>query len=116
MEATVARYEYLAPHVLFPNVYFGVILFASLDVILTRVVLAAGGVEANPVAGAFIDQGGVWGMVLLKFAAVAMVLVVCEFIGRSRARLAHGLGVAALCLNAVPVVVAISLLARVAQV
>ena len=89
--------------VLFPREYPWLVLFASLDVMLTWLILAIGGIEVNPVAQHFIRWGGLWGMLVLKFGVLALVLLICEFIGRRREVTGRSLARAAVGLNCLPV-------------
>jgi hypothetical protein len=90
--------------VLFPNLYLWLVFFASLDIILTRVILFFSGVEMNPIAQMVIEKFGVPGMAVFKFAVVSFVIIVCEIVGRTRRMTAQKLAVFAVLITAFPVV------------
>lgn len=96
MVAAILEYQRRA---LYPEVYRWVIVLALLDVLLTMIVLALGGREANAVAAAVIARAGMPGMVLLKTAGVGMALVACEFVGRQRPKAGLRLAQFALAAN-----------------
>jgi len=72
--------------VLYPRLYPWLLLLATVDVLLTWLILSPslGGMELNPIAAHFIDQGGLTGAALLKYSTVAFVMWASEFIGRKR--------------------------------
>ena len=90
--------------VLFPNLYLWLVFFASLDIVLTRVILFFSGVEINPVASMVIETFGVPGMSVFKFAVVSFVIIVCEIVGRTRVVTAKRLAVFAVVITGFPVV------------
>jgi hypothetical protein len=90
--------------VLFPNLYLWLVFFASLDIILTRVILFFSGVEMNPIAQMVIEKFGVPGMAVFKFAVVSFVIIVCEVVGRTRRPTAQKLAVFAVLITGFPVV------------
>jgi uncharacterized membrane protein len=94
--------------ILYPTAYRWVILFASLDVICTWIILALGGRELNVLARAVINAGGLPAMLAYKFAIIAFVLVLCEHIGRRQSDTGRRLANAAIVLNAFPVLVGMS--------
>lgn len=94
--------------VLYPRIYPWYLLLASLDVMLTWVVLSMGGVELNTVAAWVIDRHDVTGMILLKFTTVFFVLFACEKIGRERDDIGRRLATFAVLINCVPVAMALS--------
>ncbi|HZW11293.1 MAG TPA: DUF5658 family protein [Phycisphaerales bacterium] len=80
-----ARAAAVAPEsVLFPVGYSWLVLAGSLDVIMTHLMLNLGAIEVNVVADHAIRAGGLWGLIALKFLALAVVLGICEFVGRRR--------------------------------
>lgn len=98
----------LTKPILYPRIYPWYLLMASLDVMLTWVVLKMGGIELNAVAAWFIDQHDVRGMIFLKFATVFFVLLACERIGRERNDVGRRLATFAVLINMIPVVMAAS--------
>jgi hypothetical protein len=94
--------------ILYPTAYRWVILFAALDVICTWIILALGGSELNLLARKVIEAGGLPAMLAYKFALIALVLVICEHIGRLREDTGRRLARAAILLNAFPVLVGMS--------
>jgi len=92
--------------VLFPGIYTWFVFLAAMDVMMTTIVLYQGGVEVNAVADWFIRRWGVWGMVLLKFIVVAVVVGICEGIGRRDLKLARRVAEWAVALNTIPVTIA----------
>jgi hypothetical protein len=98
--------------VLYPRYYRWVILFASLDVILTWIILTRGGAELNIIAKQVIDSAGLPGMLAYKFFLIILVLVICEHIGRIRFHTGRGVALTAIALNIFPVLVGGTQLAR----
>lgn len=89
---------------LYPNAYCWFLLLASLDVMVTGVVLLVyGGFEANAIAAAAIERFGVSGLLLVKLPSVLVVLAMCELIGRRREGVGRALAVSAAALTALPV-------------
>jgi hypothetical protein len=96
--------------VLYENHYTWFVLVSSLDVMLTWVVLHAGGREANALAAAVLNHYGLGGMVTFKFALVALVILLCEVIGRRNRSAGRRLASCAVALTCVPLVIAVLLL------
>lgn len=93
---------------LYPNHYAWYILASSLDIMMTYLIIwGLGGREVNAVAQRFIHLLGHWGLILLKFSTVLLVIVICEFIGRRRFDWGRRLAIAAICISALPVGAAI---------
>ncbi len=90
--------------VLFPNLYLWLVFVASIDIVLTRLILFFSGSEINPVAATVIAAFGVPGMSIFKYTVVAFVIVVCEIVGRIRWKQARALAVFAVAISAFPVV------------
>lgn len=61
------------------------------------------GWEVNALAARLIARFGHWGLILLKFSSVIVVVGVCEAIGRVRPRTAKCLAVVAIAIGALPV-------------
>ncbi|MEM1210687.1 MAG: DUF5658 family protein [Planctomycetota bacterium] len=84
--------------------YVWVIVGATLDVLLTGVVLAVGGREVNPIAHAVLAAHGFTGMVIFKYVAVFCVLLGCEFVTRYNPRTGRRLCAALIAIHFAPVV------------
>ena len=96
--------------VLYENHYTWFVLVSALDVMLTWVVLHAGGREANAIADAVLRNYGLGGMVAFKFALVALVIVICEVVGRRSIDAGRRLAGWAVALTCVPLLIAVALL------
>jgi hypothetical protein len=101
----------LPESVLFPVGYSWLVLAGSLDVIMTYLMLNLGAIEVNLIADRAIQAAGLWGLIALKFMALAIVLAICEFIGRRRLSTARSLVGAGVVLNFAPVALSIAQLA-----
>lgn len=101
------------PHagVLFPIAYTWLVLAASLDIIMTYLMLNLGAIEVNIVADHAIRAAGLWGLIALKFTVIAGVLWICEYVGRRRRSAARSLVSAGVALNFLPVVFSFAQLA-----
>lgn len=69
---------------LFPNAYVWLLLFSALDIMLTWVILHMEGREVNPIAERIIDDYGLNGMIVYKFALITLFIVICETVGKLR--------------------------------
>jgi len=96
--------------VLYENHYTWFVLVSALDVMLTWVVLHAGGREANMLADAVLRNYGLEGLVTFKFALVVLLIVLCEIIGRRSHVAGKRLASGAVALTCVPLVIAVMLL------
>ena len=111
--------------VLYPNIYVWYVFLAALDIMFTYLILhpvfsvphdptatapvyEEHGEEVNLLADWVIQHGGVPGMVAYKFVLVALVIGICEFVGRRSDRVGRKLAKWAVALNAFPVVVALA--------
>ncbi len=90
--------------VLYPNIYTWYVLVASLDIMLTWVILHFGGHEVNLLADHIIRTYGLPGTVIFKYGSVMLVVLICEFVGRARYDTGRRLAKAAILLTLVPVV------------
>lgn len=90
--------------VLFPSAYTWLVLAASLDVIMTHLMLSLGAIEVNIIADRALQAGGLWGLIALKFTIIAGVLWICEYVGRRRLSTARSLVGAGVALNFLPVI------------
>ncbi len=97
---------------LYPGIYPWIVLAASLDVMMTWIILHQGGREVNAVADAIIGRYGLPGVVIFKFGIVVFVIGLCEIVGRRRRAVGRGLAIAAVALNTFPVVVGVTHLIR----
>ncbi len=102
----------LGQPVLYPNAYAWLLLVSALDGMITWSVLSLGGFEANPIAGRVLEAHGFAGMVAYKFALIALVIVICEFIGRHQP--STGLRVAAfgIAVTCLPILVGLLAIAQ----
>jgi len=93
---------------LYPNHYAWYILASSLDIMMTYLIIwGLGGREVNAIAQKFIDALGHWGLILLKFSTVLLVIAICEFVGRRKFAWGRRLAITAICTSALPVGAAI---------
>ena len=74
------------PAMLFPVEYVLFVIMSAMDIVLTWVILQAGGRELNPIARWVIEQHGLNGMMAFKFAMVLLVVILCESIARRQMR------------------------------
>lgn len=103
MNTTVARLP-----LRFPRLYAAYLLACVADIVMTYVIVFLwGGSEVNAVADNLIHQLGHWGLILLKFTTVVVVLGVCEIVGHRRPGLGRSLAMTAIVVNLFPVGAAI---------
>lgn len=88
---------------LFEQAYLWTILLASLDVMLTWLLLSRAGEEVNPIARAVIAHWGMAGASAFKFALVLFAIVACEVVGRRRRETGWRLALLCVLFNALPV-------------
>lgn len=93
--------------VLYPSLYCWFILAGTLDILITWIILHAGGSELNTIAAKAIELGNKWGIVSLKFLTVIVFVLACERIGRSRSDLGRRLAIAAVAVSAAPPMIGI---------
>lgn len=96
--------------VLYPDVYPWYVLMATLDLLLTGLVLHFDGYEVNPIAHWVIVRFDWYGLVAYKYALVLLVILICEVVGRARTNGARRLAEWTVAVTAIPVVVALTLL------
>ncbi|MBN2448274.1 MAG: hypothetical protein JXO22_16225 [Phycisphaerae bacterium] len=106
------RPSFLRDAVLYPQIYLWYVLFASLDIMVTWVVLHFGGAEVNPAGQWVIARYNLAGLVVYKFALVMFVILICEIVGRRRERMGHRLAEWAVAITAIPVVIGLTQLLR----
>ena len=108
-EQAPARSEsHVPPHpkaLRYPNAYVWFVFVSALDLMLTWVILHLGGREVNWIADAVIYTHDLWGLVGFKFAIVALVVILCEEVGRRNDRSGRPLARWAIAIAALPVVV-----------
>jgi hypothetical protein len=92
---------------LYPDIYAWFILLASLDLMLTWIILHLEGVELNVVADWIIEHYDLKGVVIYKFVLVLFVILMCELVGRRNYRRGLQLARWAVVLTAVPVLIAV---------
>src|SRR4051794_9296945 len=80
----------------YPSEYTWLVFIASLDLMLTWVILHRGGQELNSLADTIIDRYGLWGLSAFKFGVIAFIICLCEFIGRRKPGTGRFLAVAAI--------------------
>ncbi len=80
------------------------IVLATLDIILTAIVLNDGGAEANPIANTVINNHGMWGMVLFKFALVTCFILLCEEVGRRQPHVGKRLAQVGIGISSIPII------------
>lgn len=90
--------------VLYPSRYLWLVLFSSMDIMLTWVVLAMGGREINWIAAQVIHEWGLPGAILFKFALVTLFIVACEMVGRMKPPTGRRLASVGVLISAFPVV------------
>ncbi len=93
----------LRSHVVFPRHYGWLLGLAAMDVIVTWVVLSTGGNELNALARWAIERAGVTGLISIKAATMALVLAICEYVGRRQPKVGLRLAEFALVANSVAV-------------
>ena len=99
------------PEMRYQNAYAWLVLFSSLDIMLTYVVLFHwGGFEANPVAAAIVYTRPFYYATVFKFALVTLAIILCEAIGRMNDRQGRKLSLLFVLIGAFPVVYTLSLL------
>jgi hypothetical protein len=102
--------------VAYPALYLAFIALSILDLICTTLILAMGGAELNGIAARALDLAGLHGLVVLKFASVVTVLLICESLahrgGRAQA-VSRRVAEWAVAISAIPVTVALVQLAAV---
>jgi uncharacterized membrane protein len=94
-----------------PWAYLVFVAIAALDVIMTAVIFALGGNEANPVAALIIEQWGFTAAIPFKFAITLFVILVCEELGRQHPRRGWNLTLLAIAVSSLPVVYSLALIA-----
>ncbi|MBN1342975.1 MAG: hypothetical protein JXQ73_09870 [Phycisphaerae bacterium] len=91
----------------YPNIYVWYVLLSALDIMLTALIMAAGGSEINSVADRIMGFWGLPGLTAFKFAVVILVVSICEIVGRKNDRTGRRLAEWAVAITAIPVVVSL---------
>lgn len=102
-EGGVEPKGWLQQSVYYPDEYLWLVLVGTLDIMCTTVILMLGGYEVNPIADRILQAAGISGMVFFKFAAISVVVCICEYIARHRPTTARRLARFAVAISAVPV-------------
>lgn len=89
---------------MYPDHYAWYILASSLDVMVTYFIIwRLGGREVNAVANHLLEMFGHWGLILLKFSSIIVVVAICEWLGRLNVSRGRMLATAAIIISAFPV-------------
>lgn len=99
-------------HVLYPRLYTWVVFLASMDIIMTWVILHMGGSEVNALAATVIERWGLVGMIVLKFVSIIAVVLISEFVGRRKHTTGRWLVMATIVISVLPVTLSFALLVR----
>ena len=92
------------PAMRYQNAYVWLVFAATMDAILTRLVLKVWmGSEVNPIAAAVINVMGYNWAIVFKLATILLVIVICEVVGRRDDKAGRQLAYLAVFINAVPV-------------
>ncbi len=92
------------PAMRYQNAYVWLVFVATMDAILTRLVLTVWkGSEVNPIAAAVINVFGYNWTIVFKLATILLVIVICEVVGRRDDKAGRQLAYLAVLINAVPV-------------
>jgi hypothetical protein len=103
--APLTRSARRARGVRFPYLYLALVFVSAMDLGLTYIVLLLGGIEVNPIANAVLQSPTDFhGLIVYKFALVAGVILICEFIGRHAPTTSRRLVIAAVAISSFPVV------------
>ena len=95
---------------LYPNCYVWYVFLASLDIMLTWIILSPPflGQEVNWLANWIIQHGGLHAMIPYKFALVFVVISICEVVGRANRVRGRRLAEWSVAITSIPVIVALS--------
>jgi hypothetical protein len=114
---TMRHKMFAVPPMLYPDAYVWMIFFATLDVILTALVLTFDGAghvdsarEINPVARAIIEHWQMAGAMIFKYALVMLAIVICETVGRNKPTTGVRLAWTCVLISAFPVVWSLTIL------
>ncbi len=114
---TMRQRMFALPPMLFPDAYVWMIFFATLDVILTALVLTFDGDghvdttrEIKPIARAIIEHWQMAGAMVFKYALVLLAIVICEIVGRNKKPTGRRLAWTCVLISAFPVVWSMAIL------
>ncbi|MFO0833236.1 MAG: DUF5658 family protein [Phycisphaerales bacterium] len=89
---------------LYPDHYAWYVLASSLDVMVTYFIIwRLNGREVNSVANHLVQMFGHWGLIMLKFSSIVLVVAICEWVGRQHFIRGRRLAIAAIAISALPV-------------
>lgn len=91
----------------YPQQYLWFVFFASLDIMITWIVLHSGGLELNQLADRIIQRFGAAGAAGFKFSIVFLVILTCEMVGRRRHSTGLKLAEWSVAISVIPVAVGI---------
>jgi hypothetical protein len=106
--------RFLRQPALYPTLYTWYVFVSALDILFTWRILHANGTEVNVLADWIINQQDIKGLAVFKFLTVAVVILICEVVGRRRYETGAKLARWAVALSAFPVVVGGAQLVRIA--
>jgi hypothetical protein len=92
----------------YQNAYVWFVFAASLDIMLTWLILSLGGQELNRFASAIIRFGGLPAMIVFKFVVVTTVVLICEVVGRRNHELGRKVARLAVILTCLPPAMALA--------
>lgn len=95
----------------FPDHYCWLVLVGTLDILITYLILRLGGTEANPIARLSLDLLGHWGLILVKFPSLIVVVGICEWLAVRRATLGKRVADWSVAVSCFPVVYGLALIA-----
>jgi hypothetical protein len=112
------RLRRVAPDMRYQNAYLWLILFATMDVMLTWKILSRDGTELNPIARMVLDYWkerwgdpwDLWGAIAFKFCLIIFFIIACEVVGRRKDLLGRWLARVAVVVSAFPVFYSLGLL------
>ncbi len=96
------------PPLRYPTAYLVFVIVSAWDLIYTWLILSMGGHEVNPIARAVLNYHDYGGMVAFKFTLVALVVVLCEVIGRRNEQTGRRLAIWAAGVTCLPVAFAMA--------
>lgn len=93
--------------VLYPNCYIWYIFMAAMDIMMTFIILgpAFDGVEVNWLADVIMRAGGFYAAIAFKLGIVALVIGICEVVGRHNDHTGRKLAEWSVAITAIPVIV-----------
>lgn len=93
-----------------PNCHLIFATLGLLDFVQTSLILSLGGDECNELARWVMQQWGLAGAAVYKFALIALVIGIIEWTARREAPAARRLASYSICLGLIPVLVGVPLL------